>query len=160
MKPDLPASFYRTTLIEGNDKRWYVTELCEQLEGLVQLDAEFHGFRGKRNVITFITSAEKDPLVLGFSLDDVGPGVAMRPDDVDVDIPADESLEAVVEGREIPEGRVVVQQSPEDEVNVNGTLLHATSSLAALRAGCIFYGISTWVEIQMLRKNPEPFQEA
>ena len=53
---------------------------------MIQLDAEFYGFRGKRNVITFITDAEKDPVVLGFSLVDEGaPGFPVRPkDDMDV----------------------------------------------------------------------------
>ena len=73
VKPDLPGRFFRTTLIEGSDKKWYVTELCEQLEQLVQLDAGFHGLEGRRNVITFITDAEKDPLVLGFALTDGDP---------------------------------------------------------------------------------------
>ena len=86
MKPDLSGRFYRTTLVEGNDRKWYVTELCEQLEGLIQLEAEFYGFRGKRDVITFITDAEKDPVVLGFSLVDEGaPGFPVRlKDDMDV----------------------------------------------------------------------------
>ena len=48
-----------------------------------------------------------------------------------------------VAGREIPEGQLVVRPTPEDEVNVNGTLLRATSGLAALRAGCSFYGLSS-----------------
>ena len=49
-----------------------VPELCEQLDCLVQLDAEFHE-KSKRNVITFITDAEKDPRVMGFSLVDSPP---------------------------------------------------------------------------------------
>ena len=142
-KPSIPGSFYRTTLVEGNDKKWYVMELCEKLEELVQLDSEFHGMRGRRNIITFITDAEKDPLVLGFSLVDADePGFPVRPEaEADVDIPVDEQLEVV--GQDVPEGRIVVQASPEDEVNVNGILLRASSGLAALRAGCVFYGIST-----------------
>ena len=39
----------------------------------MQLDAGFHGLEGRRNVITFITDAEKDPLVLGFALTDGDP---------------------------------------------------------------------------------------
>eukprot|EP00435_Cladocopium_sp_Y103_P063067 s2135_g24.t1 len=141
VKPDLSGKFFRTTLIEGNDKKWYVTELCEQLEGLIQLDAGFHDLQGKRNVITFITDAEKDPRVLGFSFTDGEPvEFPVRQGD-DVDIP-DESLQ--VEGQEIPaEGRIVVRPSPEDEVNVNGTVLRSNSALAALRAGCSFYNLSS-----------------
>ena len=33
VKPDLPGRFCRTTLIEGDDKKWYVVELCERLDG-------------------------------------------------------------------------------------------------------------------------------
>eukprot|EP00435_Cladocopium_sp_Y103_P024696 s2951_g6.t1 len=141
-KPDLPGTFYRTTLIEGDDRKWYVTELCEQLEALIQLDAEFHGLKGKRNVITFITDAEKDPRVMGFALTDGEPvPFPVRPDDDDdVEIP-DEMLQ--VEGQDIPEGQIVVRPSPEDEVVVNGTTLRATSGLSALRAGCTFHGLST-----------------
>ena len=50
-----------------------VIELCERLDGLVQLDSEFHELNGNRNVITFITDSEKDPRVLGFSLMDEQP---------------------------------------------------------------------------------------
>ena len=142
VKPDLSGKFFRTTLIEGNDKKWYVTELCEKLEDLIQLDAGFHGLQGRRNVITFISDAEKDPRVLGFTLTDGDPVVfpVRQDDDEDADIP-DDSLE--VEGQEIPEGQVIVRPSPEDEVNVNGTLLRSTSTLAALRAGCCFYSLSS-----------------
>jgi hypothetical protein len=62
--------FRTTTLVEGNDKKWYVMELCEQLEGLIQSGAQFHEMRGRRNIVTFITDTEKDPRVLGFSLVD------------------------------------------------------------------------------------------
>ena len=34
VKPDLPGRLIcRTTLIEGDDKKWYVVELCERLDG-------------------------------------------------------------------------------------------------------------------------------
>ena len=142
VKPDLSGEFYRTTLMEGNDKKWYVTELCEKLGDLIQLDAGFHGLHGRRNVITFISDAEKDPRVLGFTLTDGEPVVfpVRQDDDEDAEIPGD-SLE--VEGQDIPEGQVIVRPSPEDEVNVNGTVLRSTSALAALRAGCCFYNLST-----------------
>ena len=42
VKPDLPGRYCRTTLIEGNDHKWYVVEVCERLDGLNQLGAEFH----------------------------------------------------------------------------------------------------------------------
>ena len=141
VKPDMPGRFFRTTLVQGRDSKWYVLELCEQLDGLVQLDAEFHEMHGRRNVITFVTDSEKDPMVLGFTLVDEQPErFPVQADDDDVDIP-DESMQ--VQGAEIPEGRVAIQPTAEDEVNVNGTILRESSSLAALRAGCSFYSLST-----------------
>ena len=44
---------------------------------------------------------------------------------------------------DVPEGQIVVQPIAEDEVCVNGTVLRESSSLATLRAGCSFYGISS-----------------
>ena len=32
VKPDLPSWFCRTPLIEGDDRKWYVVELCERLD--------------------------------------------------------------------------------------------------------------------------------
>ena len=97
---------------------------------------------GNRNVVTLITDGDKDPRVMGFVLADEQPEqfpVAAENLE-DVDIPADDMP---VEGRDIPEGRIVIQPSPEDEVNVNGAILRPTSSLAALRAGCSHYQISS-----------------
>ena len=42
VKPGLSGNLCRTTLAEGNDSKWYVLELCERLDGLVQYDAMFH----------------------------------------------------------------------------------------------------------------------
>ena len=152
VRPDMDGKFYRTTFVEGNNKKWYVMELCEQLEGLVQLDSQFHELHGRRNVITFITESEKDPRVMGFSLVD-------EPDEVfPVEADADQDIEVMdveppIEGRDVPEGQIVVQPIPEDEVNVNGTALRETSSLAGLRAGCSFYGVSSSGSIQKCFKR-------
>ena len=70
VRPDMPGRFCRTTLVQGDDKKWYVLELCERLDGLVQLDTEFHGMHGNRNVVTVITDRDKDPRVMGFALAD------------------------------------------------------------------------------------------
>ena len=70
VKPDLPGRYCRTTLVEDDQKRWHVVELCERLDGLIQLDAEFHEFKGRRNVLTILTDGEKDPMVMGFTLKD------------------------------------------------------------------------------------------
>ena len=32
VRPGISGRFCRTTLIEGNDKKWYTLELCERLE--------------------------------------------------------------------------------------------------------------------------------
>ena len=109
-------------------------------KGLVQLDSGFHEMKGRRNVITFITDSEKDPRVLGFTLVDSPPERFPVEPEEDVEIP---DIEPPVEGADIPEGQIVVQPTPEDEVNVNGTVLRESSNLASLRAGCSFYKLST-----------------
>ena len=59
-------------------------------------------------------------------------------DGEDIEIPC---VEPEVEGAEILECQIAIRPSPEDEVNVNGTMLRENSGLAALRAGCsCFYG--------------------
>ena len=111
---------------------------------LIQYDAEFYEMSGKRNIITILTDGEKDPLVMGFTLMDAEPqAFPVQADEGDVEIseeiePADE-----VVGVEIPEGQITVQPSSEEEINVNGTVLKPDSGLAALRAGCAFYGLSS-----------------
>ena len=142
VKPDIPGRFCRTTLVEGDDKRWYVVELCERLDGLIQLDSEFYELQGKRNILTILTDGEKDPMVMGFKLVDAEPqSFPVLADDDDVEIQDDAAGE--IEGVEIPEGQIMVRPSAEDEISVNGTMLRASSGLAALRAGCTFYGLST-----------------
>eukprot|EP00435_Cladocopium_sp_Y103_P044674 s1582_g12.t1 len=136
-------TFCRTTLIQKDDKKWYVVELCERLDGLIQLDAEFYELKGKRNVVTILTDGEKDPMVMGFKLIDVEPQqfpVVADDDDVEIE-PALESVD--VEGADVPEGQIVVRPSSDEEINVNGTVLKPSSALAALRAGCQFYNLST-----------------
>ena len=142
VKPDLPSWFCRTTRVEGDDRKWYVVELCERLDGLIQLDAEFHELSGKRNVVTILTDGEKDPMVMGFKLVDAEPQqFPVVADDADVDI--EESFEAAdVQVADVPEGQIVVRPDSDEEINVNGTVLKPTSGLAALRAGCQFYNLS------------------
>ena len=67
------------------------TRSGERLDGLVQLDTEFHRMKGKRHVITFITGSENDPRVLGLTpVDAFATSFPVRQDDDDnVDIPAD-----------------------------------------------------------------------
>ena len=47
------------------------------------------------------------------------------------------------QGRDVPEGQIVVHPSAEDEIDVNGTKLRVTSALSALRSACGFYNLST-----------------
>ena len=149
VRPGLAGHLCRTTLVEGDDQKWYVLELCERLDGLVQYDAEFHDMNGKRNVITIITNGEQDPRQMGFTMvaDDeqsherAQPEIDFREAAGDVDIPGDD-VELI--GQDVPaEGRVVVAPSPEDEVTVNGVVLTPASALATLRTGCTYYNLST-----------------
>eukprot|EP00435_Cladocopium_sp_Y103_P008378 s145_g2.t1 len=73
-------------------------------------------------------------------MDDPPESFPVRDGEDDVDIPVGDFP---VGGAEIPEGQIVVQPTPEDESHVNGAVLRADSWLAALRAGCSFYGISS-----------------
>lgn len=151
VRPDLHGRLYRTTLVEGNDKKWYsLLEPCERMDELIQLDAEFHEFQGERNVITIITDAEKNSKLMGFSMlmdDDIAePSEVVFPvqqdDAQDADIAPLEEVEEVL-GADIPEGQIVVQPSSEEHLTVNGIVLRPTSTLSTLRAGCRFYGVST-----------------
>ena len=149
----------RTTLIKGDDGSWYVVELCEPLQSLIDMSAEFYGYSGAREVLTFVTEGEKSPGSMGVSMrEDAAdlPAVERQDDadqqDPDAIAPEDEvrgrdignqdSLMPSADGREIPADRVVVNAADFEKVIVNGVELAAESSLAALRSGCSFYGIS------------------
>ena len=149
IRPGVSGPLFRTTLIEGDDKKWYVVEPRESVPDLIQLDAEFHELQGRRYVITILTDGEKDPMVMGFKLMDDSPErFPVQPEgdlpqdddgqDVDIDV-----AEMQVEGQEIPVGQIAVRADPDDEIIVNGTKLKPTSRLAALRAGCAFYNLSS-----------------
>ena len=58
------------TLVKGDDNLWYVLELCEPLHSLIDMSADFFGYDGPREVLTFITEGEKPPALLGFTLAD------------------------------------------------------------------------------------------
>jgi len=149
----------RTTLIKGDDGFWYVVELFEPLQSLIDMSAEFYGYSGAREVLTFVTEGEKSPGSMGFSMreDAADLPAAERQDDADQqdpdaiapedevrgrDIGNQDSLMPSADGREIPADRVVVNAADFEKVIVNGVELTAESSLAALRSGCSFYGIS------------------
>ena len=65
--PSMSGRMFRSTLIQHGDK-WLVMELCEPMEYLVDLSAEFHGYAGGRYIITIITDTERPPQVMGFRL--------------------------------------------------------------------------------------------
>ena len=149
----------RTTLIKGDDGFWYVVELCEPLQSLIDMSAEFYGYSGAREVLTFVTEGEKSPGSMGFSMreDAADLPAAERQDEADQqdpdaiapedevrgrDIGNQDSLMPSADGREIPADRVVVNAADFEKVIVNGVELTVESSLAALRSGCSFYGIS------------------
>ena len=52
---------YMTTLVKGDDGNWYVLELCKPLHSLIDMTAEFYGYEGAREVLTFITEGEATP---------------------------------------------------------------------------------------------------
>ena len=51
----------------GDD--WYVLELCEVLESIIDVGAPFYELEGRRGVITTMTDAEKGSLVMDFAFD-------------------------------------------------------------------------------------------
>ena len=118
----------RTTLIKGDGGFWYVLELCAPLQSLIDMSAEFYGYSGAREVLTFITEGEKPPGLMGFSMSDGAADLpaAERQDDGDqqdpdaiapedevqgLDIRNQDSLMPSAGGREIPADRVCLECS-------------------------------------------------
>ena len=82
---------------------WYVFELCELLENLVDLNAEIYGYDGPRDLLTVIIDAQKDPALMGFQLLGDEPALfpeAYRQQAEDIQI----ALEDVAIGKEIEDG--------------------------------------------------------
>eukprot|EP00435_Cladocopium_sp_Y103_P060151 s367_g21.t3 len=158
--PTLAGRKFRTTLIQ-NGADWLVMELCEPLDGIKDLAAEFHGYEGDRYIMTILSASERPPQVLGFRLldDDDVPlaAIAMErePEQVEIDpapvAPEDEVVGVEIEvdeqqpadqGDAIPQGNVVLAPERGDHLNVNGVELFKHSSLALLREACSFYNVS------------------
>ena len=168
----------RTTLIKGNDGFWYAVELCEPLQSLIDMSAEFYGYSGAREVLTFVTEGEKSPGSMGFSMreDAADLPAAERQDEADQqdpdaiapedevrgrDIGNQDSLMPSADDREIPADRVVVNAADFEKVIVNGVELTVESSLAALRSGCIFlWDFSVWWQNEVLWTVGESLEEA
>ena len=153
VRPSMTGRKFRTTLIRDAGE-WYVLELCEPLETLIDPSAEFHGYEGSRDLITIITDSEKDPLVMGFRLLSDDPVVPAERDEQamgDVDIaPEDEVIGQEIgvgfdeQGAEITQqGRLVVVPSPTDKVLIDGVELNVDSSLQSLRTALTSRGLST-----------------
>ena len=157
--PTMSGQKYRTTLVQ-KDNEWHVLELCEPLESLVDLSAEFYGLAGDRFIITIITSAEKDPLVMGFKLldDDELPLAAigneperheelvaapLAPEDDEI-LGAEIDVEPqAADGQPIPAGQLVFAPEQGDHLNVNGVEIFRDTALAVMREACGFYNIGT-----------------
>ena len=121
------------------------------------MSAEFYGYSGVREVLTFITEGEQPPALMGFNMDDDAflPRQVHQDDedqqDPELMAPEDEvpghdiDPHAVVPanvGRDIPADRVVVGPADFEKIVVNGVELTAESALALMRSACGFYGIS------------------
>ena len=135
--PTMAGSKFRTALIQ-DDGQWLVMELCEPLDTLIDLGAEFHGFVGDRFIITIITSSERPPQAMGFRMldegeeplqpaigldrDDAEPAAPLAPEDAEVvGIDVDEmQLQQDAQGMDIPQGQVVISPERGDHLVVNG----------------------------------------
>ena len=62
--PTMSGQKIRTTLIKDGEQ-WLVMELCEPLESIIDLSAEFHGYNGDTYVVTVIPTAERPPHAMG-----------------------------------------------------------------------------------------------
>ena len=152
--PTMSGRKFRTTLIQ-HEEQWLVMELCEPLDSIIDLSAEFYGFEGDRFVVTVITTAEKAPHVMGFRLldddEDVQPALQVEerphadvaapiaPEDevagVDIDVEPHDA------GQDI-QGQLVVSPERGDHMVVNGVELYRETALATLREACAFYNLS------------------
>ena len=56
--PALQGAQYRTTLVKGDDSKWYILELNEPLRAIVQMDCKFYDMEGMRSTITVVTEGE------------------------------------------------------------------------------------------------------
>ena len=96
--PTMAGRKFRTTLIKDGDQ-WLVMELCEPLESIIDLSAEFHGYNGDTYIVTVITTAERPPHAMGFRLMD-----------------DDEDFQPAVQVEEARQADEAALLTPEDEV--------------------------------------------
>ena len=174
VRPGMHGFRNRTTLVKGDDGFWYVLELCEPLYSLIDMSAEFYGYDGMREVLTFITEGEQPPSSMGFSMNDDEGAVQlhahhddegeqdpeiMAPEDAiqgrEIAVPG--LAEPLGEGREIPADRIVVDPAEYEKVVVNGVELSNSSFAQWL---CILWYFTIWRENKVLQSNCEPHEEA
>eukprot|EP00435_Cladocopium_sp_Y103_P063886 s153_g25.t1 len=131
--PTMAGSRYRTTLIE-EDNQWFVLELCEPKDSLIDLSAEFYGYGGGRYIITIVTKSEKPPQVMGFRLLDDGDmplaeiaaereqevdPAPMAPEDEVYGVEIDVEQQDEIQGQDVPQGHVVLAPERGDQLNIN-----------------------------------------
>eukprot|EP00435_Cladocopium_sp_Y103_P022139 s4574_g5.t1 len=101
-------------------------ELCEPLDALIDLSAEFHEYAGGRYIITIVTASEKPPQVMGFRLlgDDEVPlaATAVEREDFIDDDPAPMAPEDEIAGVEIEDEQ---QQDVEGQAICHGQIVLA-----------------------------------
>eukprot|EP00435_Cladocopium_sp_Y103_P015276 s4186_g3.t1 len=154
--PTMAGSKYRTTLVRDGGQ-WLVMELCEPLESLIDLSAEFHEIASERFVLTIITDAERPPEVMGFRLmdegdeplmpqgaaEDIDVAAPLAPEDADVvGVDIDGQQQVGADGMAI-EGQLVRAPERGDHLVVNGVEIFNNTALATMREACRFYQISS-----------------
>ena len=156
--PGMSASRYRTTLVRSNGE-WFVVELCERLQDVIDLSSNFHEFPGFHDVITIVTDGDKQPTLMGFEMtngDLLGQDVEREPGAMleEVEVLPQEELEDDIPGQDIadadgelihvdtPEGRMVVAPAADDKIHVNGAEITVNSTLAVMRQALTWYGLS------------------
>ena len=133
-------------------------ELCELIESLIDLAAEFHGYPDDRYVLTIISSSERPPHAMGFRLlDDDEQPHAMDPvfeteqqmwqhpwhqeeELIGIDV---EDVQVGQQGAEIPQGQIVIAPGRSDHILVNGVEIFKDTRLATMREACTFHNLST-----------------
>ena len=163
--PTMSGRKFRTTLVK-HEEQWLVMELCEPLDLIIDLSAEFYGFDGGRLVVTVITTAEHPPHVMGFRLlddnEDTQPAlqVEQRPH-ADVAAPlapedevagVDIDVEPHDAGQDI-QGQLVVSPERGDHMVVYGVELYRETTLKVERSLCLlqsFTSFTVWIQDTML----------
>ena len=150
------GEFHRTTLMQFDDGRWELIEMCEKMEDMIFSDLTFEQ-PGMRGVITILSDDATTPEQMGFTLEgelsiqpraereeqqeeEYPQEIPMAPEDEEVYQEMVEEEQAA-EQKEVD--KVVVEPFMVDKIVVNGIELTSESSLTSLRAACTSQEIST-----------------